>query len=122
MRFYFSSIYLFYIITSVSTPAASNLNVKATTGFNGKAKYGEGLPISLTVENKGDAFSGDIVLDTVESYNLGNALAIPFEIGAGETKTVQVAVSGLGEDYMYQGSNVQLIHFFEGGWEKGKVY
>ncbi|WP_144509440.1 hypothetical protein [Bacillus sp. FJAT-22090] len=110
----------YLLLPTLTVLAAPNLNVKVTTGFNGKAKYGEGLPVTLTVENKGDAFSGDLVLDAVESYNLGNALAIPFEIGAGETKTVQVALTGLGEDYMYQGANVQLIHFFEGGWEKGK--
>ncbi|MEI4771821.1 hypothetical protein WAX74_19565 [Psychrobacillus sp. FJAT-51614] len=108
------------LFPTINALAAPNLQVKATAGFNGKAKYGEGLPITITVENKGDSFSGDIVLDILESYNLGNAQAIPFEIGAGETKTIQVAASGLTEDYMYQGSNAQLIHFFEGGWEKGK--
>lgn len=110
----------FILLPSIEVLAAPELTVKVTTGFNGKAKYGEGLPISLTVENKGDAFSGDIVLDLAESYNLGNAQSIPFEIGAGETKTIQVGASGLAEDYMYQGNNVQMIHFFEGGWEKGK--
>ncbi|MFJ7825129.1 hypothetical protein [Psychrobacillus sp. NPDC096623] len=116
-----SAFMLYFIFSpSLEALAAPELNVKVTTGFNGKAKYGEGLPITLTVENKGDAFSGDIVLDLAESYNIGNAQSFPFEIGAGETKTVQIAASGLAEDYMYQGTNVQLIHFFEGGWEKGK--
>lgn len=116
-----SAFMIYFILSpSIEVLAAPELNVKVTTGFNGKAKYGEGLPISLTVENKGDAFSGDIVLDLAESYNLGNAQSIPFEIGAGETKTIQIAASGLAEDYMYQGNNVQMIHFFEGGWEKGK--
>ncbi|WP_391208249.1 hypothetical protein [Psychrobacillus sp. L4] len=110
----------FTLLPTIDALAAPNLQVKATAGFNGKAKYGEGLPITITVENKGDAFSGDIVLDISESYNLGNAQAIPFEIGAGETKTIQIAASGLTEDYMYQGSNVQLIHFYQGGWKKGK--
>lgn len=108
------------LLPTINALAAPNLQVKATAGFNGKAKYGEGLPITITVENKGDAFSGDIVLDLMESYNLGNAQAIPFEVGAGETKTIQIAASGLTEDYMYQGSNAQLIHFYEGGWKKGK--
>ncbi|TQR20167.1 hypothetical protein [Psychrobacillus vulpis] len=116
-----SALFIYFtLIPAMDALAAPNLQVKATAGFNGKAKYGEGLPITITVENKGDAFSGDIVLDILESYNLGNAQAIPFEIGAGESKTIQVAASGLTEDYMYQGSNVQLIHFYEGGWEKGK--
>lgn len=116
-----SALFIYFtLLPAIEASASPNLNVKVMTGFNGKAKYGEGLPITLTVENKGDAFSGDIVLDVTESYNLGNALSIPFEIGAGETKTIQVAATGLSDDYMYQGSNVQLIHFFEGGWEKGK--
>ncbi|WP_313891453.1 hypothetical protein [Psychrobacillus sp.] len=110
----------FTILPTMDALAAPNLQVKVTTGFNGKAKYGEGLPITVTVENKGDAFTGDLVFDIIESYNLGNGQVIPFEIGAGETKTVQIAVAGLTEDYMYQGSNAQTIHFFEGGWEKGK--
>lgn len=116
-----SAFMIYFILSpSIVALAAPNLNVKVTTGFNGKATYGEGLPISLTVENKGDAFSGDIVLELAESYNLGNAQSIPFEIGAGETKTIQVAASGLADDYMYQGNNAQMIHFFEGGWENGK--
>src|SRR4051794_11144324 len=91
-----SALMIYFILSpSIEALAAPELNVKVTTGFNGKAKYGEGLPISLTVENKGDAFSGDIVLDLAESYNLGNAQSIPFEIGAGETKTIQIAASGL---------------------------
>ncbi|QFF98299.1 hypothetical protein PB01_05390 [Psychrobacillus glaciei] len=110
----------FTLLPTIDALAAPNLQVKATAGFNGKAKYGEGLPINITVENKGDAFSGDIVLDISESYNLGNAQAIPFEIGTGETKTIQIVASGLTEDYMYQGSNAQLIHFYEDGWKKGK--
>lgn len=116
-----SALFIYFtLLPAVETLAAPNLQVKATAGFNGKAKYEEGLPITITVQNNGDPFSGDIVLDTAESYNLGNALAIPFEIGAGETKTIQVAADGLTEDYMYNGSKFQLFHFFEGGWEKGK--
>lgn len=108
----------FTLLPTIDASAAPNLQVKVTTGFNGKAKYGEGLPITITVENTGEAFSGDIVLDIAESYNLGNAHAIPFEIGSGETKSIQVAVAGLSDDYNYQQPNAQMIHFFEGGWEK----
>lgn len=116
-----SALFIYFtLLPTIDASAAPNLQVKATAGFNGKAKYGKGLPITITVENSGDAFSGDIVLDLSESYSLGNAQAIPFEIGAGETKTIQVAATGLSEDYMYQGSTVQIIHFYEGGWKKGK--
>ena len=114
------ALFIFFNIHPVDASAAPSLKVTITLGFDGKAKYGEGLPINITVENTGDAFSGDIVLDMYESYNLGNGQAIPFEIGANETKTIQIASSGLSDDYLYSSSNLQLVHFYEGGWEKGK--
>lgn len=113
------ALFIIFSIYPSDASAAPSLQVKINLGFDGKAKYGEGLPITITVENSGDAFSGDIVLDMFESYNLGNGQAIPFEIGAGETKTLQIASSGLSDDYLYSGSNIQLVHFYEGGWEKG---
>lgn len=114
------ALFIIFSINPSDASAAPSLQVKINLGFDGKAKYGEGLPITITVENSGDPFSGDIVLDMFESYNLGNGQAIPFEIGAGETKTLQIASSGLSDDYLYSGSNIQLVHFYEGGWEKGK--
>ena len=115
-----AALFIIFCIQPLDASAAPSLKVKTTLGFDGKAKYGEGLPITITVENSGDAFSGDIVLDMFESYSLGNGQAIPFEIGANQTKTVQIASSGLSDDYLYSNSNIQLVHFYEGGWEKGK--
>lgn len=114
------ALFIIFCIQPVDALAAPNLKVNTILGFDGKAKHGEGLPITITVENSGDAFSGDIVLDMFESYNLGNGQAIPFEIGANETKAIQIASTGLSEDYFYNNSNIQLVHFYEGGWEKGK--
>ena len=116
----FIALFIFIHLMPVSASAEPNLQVKLTAGVNGKAKYGKGLPITITVENTGDAFSGDIVLDVLESYNLGSGQVIPFDIAAGETKTIQLSLAGLGEDYMYNNNNNQSIHFYEGGWEKGK--
>lgn len=115
-----AALFIIFCIQPLDASAAPSLKVKTTLGFDGKAKYGEGLPITITVENSGDAFSGDIVLDMFESYSLGNGQAIPFEIGANETKSVQIATSGLSDDYLYSNSNTKLVHFYEGGWEKGK--
>ncbi len=117
----FIAIFLFVHLLPISAAAEPTLQVKITAGVNGKAKIGKGLPITITVENTGDAFSGDIVLDVMESYSLGSGQVIPFDIAAGETKTIQLALAGLGEDYVYNNNpNTKSIYFYEGGWEKGK--
>ena len=88
----FIAIFLFVHLLPVSAAAEPALQVKVTGGVSGKAKYGKGLPVTITVENKGDAFSGELVLDVMESYSLGSGQVIPFDIAAGETKTVQLSL------------------------------
>ena len=100
--------------------AAPELEVKATAGFENKVKRGEGLPLTLTVVNSGDEFSGDLVIDYSESYAIGSAKAIPFTIGQGETKTINLSLPGLSDEYTYSGTNVQMFYFYEDNWEKGK--
>lgn len=102
--------------------AAPQLEVKATAGFQNKVKYGVGLPLTITVVNNGDEFSGDLVIDYSESYALGSAKAIPLTIGAGETKTLNLSLGALSDEFMYSGpsTNNQMFYFYEGGWENDK--
>lgn len=111
---------IFSFMPIIQASAAPQLEVKATSGFQNKVKYGKGLPLTITVVNSGDAFSGDLVLDYTESYAVGSAQAIPFEIGAGETKTLQLSLPGLTDQYMYSGTNFQMFHFYEDSWKDGK--
>ncbi|HSO58393.1 MAG TPA: hypothetical protein VLQ66_09165, partial [Paenisporosarcina sp.] len=99
--------------------AAPQLDVKATAGYQNKIKYGEGLPLTITIVNSGDEFSGDLVIDYSESYGVGSAKAIPLTIGKGETKTLNLALPGLSEEMNYN-SNYQMFYFYEGGWKEGK--
>ena len=122
IRWSFAFIILFILsfvpLTEVS--AAPELEVKATAGFQNKIKQGEGLPLTLTVVNSGDEFSGDLVIDYSESYSIGSAKAIPFTIGQGETKTINLSLPGLSDEYTYSGTNTQMFYFYEDNWEKGK--
>jgi len=99
--------------------AAPQLEIKATAGFQNKIKHGHGLPLTLTIVNNGDEFSGDLVLDYSESYAVGSAKAIPFTIGSGEIKTLNISLSGFTEDHMYGGTTPQMFYFYEDGWENG---
>ncbi|TWT04794.1 hypothetical protein [Planomicrobium sp. CPCC 101079] len=100
--------------------AAPNITVDASAGLQNKVKYEKGLPLQFTLTNNGSAFSGDLVLSYSESYSLGAGLAVPIELASGETKTIQVASTGL-SDMSYMASiSSQNIFLFEGGWKEGK--
>lgn len=107
-------------LPTVHASADSALNVKVTAGFDGKAKYGKGAPITVEVENKGtSSFSGDMVIDTQQTYESGVGEVFPLELEAGETKTITFIVPKMFDFNMY-GMNTKSIYFYEGGWKNGK--
>ncbi len=109
------------IIPGVTALAKPDLTVKVSAGIDGKAKYEKGAPVSITIENTGTHFSGDLVIDVVESYQQGMGKAFPLEIGTGETKTISFFVNNLdGMSGMYGNQHFKSIYLYEGGWKKGK--
>ena len=111
----------FAFLPNATALAAPELKVSISVGIDGKAKYGEGAPVSITIENSGSAFSGDLVVEIPYSYSLGTGEAIPLDIGAGETKTVSLIAQRMGNSGgMYGPSMPKTIFLFEGGWQKGK--
>jgi len=118
--FAFSLLFFLSFMSLTEANAAPELEIKATAGFQNKIKHGNGLPLTLTVVNNGDEFSGDLVLNYSESYAVGSAKAIPFTIGKGETKTLNISLPGFTDEYMYNGTTPQMFYFYEGGWEKDK--
>jgi len=109
-----------FFLPAIHASAAPELKVKVTAGFDGKAKYGKGAPITVVIENNGtSAFNGDMVIDTQQSYESGVGEVFPLDIGAGETKTVTFINQKMFDFNMY-GINAKSIFFYEGGWKKGK--
>lgn len=62
----------FAFLPNATALAAPELKVSISVGIDGKAKYGEGAPVSITIENSGSAFSGDLVVEIPYSYFIGN--------------------------------------------------
>ena len=121
MGFLLAIIVFILIIPGGMALAKPDLTVTVSAGIDGKAKYGIGAPVSITVENTGTHFSGDLVVDVMESYQQGMGRAFALEIGTGETKTVSFVLHNLdGIAGMYGDPNSKSIYFYEGGWEKGK--
>lgn len=100
--------------------AAPKLEVSSEVGINGKFKYQLPVPVKITVTNNGSDFSGDLVIDVYENYDVGSAIVYPLTIAEGETKTINLTLNSLEETYNPVGGMQQSIYFYEGGIEKGK--
>jgi len=115
-------IFLMSFLHNDIASAAPKLDVSAQVGINNKIKYNTPLPLKLTITNNGSAFSGDLVIDAAESYSIGSGLVYPLDLAEGETKTIQLHLNGLSEDYMYSGNpKKSQFYFYEGGIEKGEA-
>ncbi|MCG7342704.1 cupredoxin domain-containing protein [Sporosarcina sp. ACRSL] len=111
---------VFLLLPAAHASAAPELRAKVSAGFDGKAKFGKGGPITVEIENNGtSAFIGDMVIDTQQSYESGVGEVFPIEIAAGETKTITFINPKMFDFNMY-GMNTKSIFFYEGGWKKGK--
>lgn len=108
-------------VPTATALAAPELKVSVAIGLDGKAKYGKGAPVTLTIENTGTAFNGDMVIDMEYTYSMGAGQAFPLEIGAGETKTVSFINGKMNDNGNSFGAySTKSIYFYEGGWQKGK--
>lgn len=106
-----------FLLPSTQASAAATLEVKATAGISGKAKYQSVVPLQVTVKNNGADFSGDMAINSANSYEAASAIVVPIDIAAGEEKTFTFYQDGLA-DYSY--SDADLFAFYEGSVEKGK--
>lgn len=106
-----------FILPTTQASAAATLEVKATAGVSGKAKYQSVVPLQVTVKNNGADFSGDMAINSSNSYEAASALVVQIDIAAGEEKTFTFYLDGLA-DYSY--SDTDLFAFYEGSIEKGK--
>lgn len=114
-------LFIFNFLHINSASAAPKLDVNAEAGISNKVKYYTPLPMKVTVTNNGSHFSGDLVIDAAQSHSVGSGLVYPVDIAEGETKTIQLYLNGLSDDYLYSGNQqANLFTFYEGGIEKGK--
>ena len=120
LAFFVFALFVGFFIMPQLSLAAPQITIDSNAGFQNKVKYEKGLPIQFTLTNEGSAFSGDLVLSFSETYNLGAGVALPLELAKGESKTLQIATSGLSDMYYSGAPSDQSIYLFEGGWEKGK--
>lgn len=102
------------------TLAAPDLHVSVQTGLDKKTKTGKGAPIVFTIENKGSAFAGDLIVDTTTSQSNRIGQSVPIAIGEGEVQTITVVVDSIEDPMMYGNPVKKNIFFYENGWKSGE--
>ncbi|MGG0645199.1 hypothetical protein ABE021_14845 [Sporosarcina gallistercoris] len=100
--------------------AAPDLHVSVKTGLDQKTKEGKGAPIVFTVENKGTAFTGDLIVNTAEGQSGGLGQSISLAVGEGERQTVTMIVDSFQDPAMYGYPVKKNIFFYENGWRSGE--
>lgn len=100
--------------------AEADITIDAEAGFQNKVKYNRGVPVQITASNSGSAFSGDLVLDYSESYNIGAGITVPLDLAAGESKTFQLSLPGMMDNSYAGGAASQTIFVYEGSWQSGR--
>lgn len=109
----------FNLVQTVSAKD-EKINITINEGFNGKIKSGKGFPLSIKLENSGESFSGDLLINFFPSWNTGGAIAINVELPANSEKTYELSVPGISEDNPYTYQNEPLIYLYKGDMKKGK--
>ncbi len=104
---------------SLDVSAKTQLDVKVNAGFDNKGKESKGLPVLLTITNKGNAFSGDLVIDHQQGYSGGMGIVVPLDIGSNEKKTVKVMLDYFSTMYSNGSPNQKTIHIYTDSWKKG---
>ncbi|WP_282020799.1 hypothetical protein [Planomicrobium okeanokoites] len=119
ISFMILSAWLLFSAYPTLASAEADITIDAEAGFENKVKYNRGVPLQITASNNGTAFSGDLVIDYSESYNIGAGLTVPLDLAAGETKTFSLSLPGMMDNSYSGGVTNQTIYVYEGGWEKG---
>ncbi|MCH1625560.1 hypothetical protein [Fredinandcohnia quinoae] len=114
-------VFLFLFGNTVLPVHAESVNIKISLeeGINGKVKRGKGFPVSIKLENSGEAFNGDLLIQYSPSYNTGGAMLVHVELPEKGSKTYQLSVPGLTEDYQSYSQNQSTIHLYKGSWMNG---
>ncbi|OCA85475.1 hypothetical protein A8F94_11325 [Bacillus sp. FJAT-27225] len=111
---------LLAVIVPPAQAADSGITIRTEAGFDGKVKNGRGFPVKVTVENNGDDFKGDLLLNFYPTYSSSGSKVIHVDVPKGGKKTYNVSLPGISDDGMYNAPNMQAIFLYEGGWKDGK--
>ncbi|MCT2534207.1 hypothetical protein NC661_10245 [Aquibacillus koreensis] len=118
------SLFTFSISEVVMADEENRLDIQVEAGIDGKAKNEQGYPVTLTVTNPGDDFSGDLLITIPKDHQSYGNKVIPIDIASGTTKQIHFSVPGMmGMDIFRQNPNQfnqEQFFLYEGDWQDGQ--
>ncbi|WP_053366165.1 hypothetical protein [Bacillus sp. FJAT-27245] len=111
---------IFSFIPFPASAAVDGIKITTKTGFDGYVKIGRGFPVSITVENSGDDFQGDMLINFYPTYSSSGARAIHIDVPKGSKKTYTVSLPGVSDEGQYGNPANRNIFLYKGSWKNGK--
>ncbi|MFB5281407.1 hypothetical protein [Peribacillus sp. Hz7] len=110
----------FTIFPLLAAAEQPKISISIEEGLGGYAKRSAALPVKVEIENKGEAFSGTLLLQFQATYQLGGSQAIRVELPKGSVKTYSITLPAYTDENYSSSAVQQTIHLYEGDWKKGK--
>ena len=117
--------WLVFLVVFVTYPflaaaEEAKIRISIDEGIGGYAKRSSALPVKIEMENKGEAFSGTLLLQFQANYNYGGSKAIKVDLPKGSSKTYSIILPGYTDEYSSPSPIKKTIHLYDGDWKKGK--
>lgn len=109
----------FLVFASPKAFAKENIHVKVDIGYDGAVKAGRGVPVHIKLENKGEDFNGDLLINFAPSYNAGGAKILHVQIPAGSQKSYSISIPGFSDEMGFSNDKKAFVHLFKGDWQDG---
>ncbi|MGE7601829.1 hypothetical protein ACQKL5_04900 [Peribacillus sp. NPDC097675] len=114
---------LFFPIHTIQAKAADpDIKISFETGFDGYIARYKAMPMTVHIENKGEAFSGTLIFQFKSDYEFGGSQILKVELPKESKKTYSLSLPGYSdENYSYNGTAMtKTIYLYEGDLKNGK--
>lgn len=113
---------LLHIYTPQAKAAEPEIKISIDTGFDGYITRAKAMPMTVHIENKGEAFSGTLLFQFQVDYQFGGSQILKVELPKESKKTYSVSLPGYtDENYNFNGTALaKTIYLYEGDWKNGK--
>lgn len=110
----------FHFHTLQAKAADPDIKISIETGFDGYITRAKAMPMTVHVENKGEAFSGTLIFQFQADYEFGGSQILKVELPKESKKTYSISLPGYTDENFNGTALTKSIYLYEGDWKNGK--
>ncbi|WLR53144.1 hypothetical protein LC040_09740 [Bacillus tianshenii] len=109
--------------TTVFAEKEQSIKMQVESGIDGKAKREKGFPVTITLTNEGNDFSGELLITVSPTYQSAGNIVLPVELAKGTTKKIETTIPGDNEQFSHLSttSDFKQLRLYEGNHRNGKL-